>query len=189
VHADVLGLEEELAAGRLAGGVEVLGDFGLAVDRHAAAGQGHEVDAPAATVNAEHDAVVDQALPVQALTDSSLVEQIHRPLLQDTGPDAAFDVRAAAALEDDALDAGQVQDLGEQQPRRAGAHDPDLRSRHHGRAGWCRGATPAGSGGRGCRPIPRPPAMNGPGPCAIVGNARTFTQPRGSVTSLSTIPM
>jgi hypothetical protein len=131
VYAHVLGLEVEPAPSRLAGDVEVLGDLGLAVDRHAAAGQVDEVDAPAPAVDAQLDAAVDQPLAVQALADLRLVEQVHRPPLEHAGSDTALDVGAAASFQDDGLDAGQVQDLGEQQPRGAGAHDPDLGPRHH----------------------------------------------------------
>ena len=52
-----------------------------------------------------------------------------RDLLEHAGADAAEHVVAGLALEDDGVDAGLVQQLAEQQARRAGADDRDLGSR------------------------------------------------------------
>jgi hypothetical protein len=64
---------------------------------------------------------------VEPLGDVRLVEEVDRRLLENPRPDPPLDVVAAAQLEDDRLDAGQVQEVREHQPRRAGADDADLR--------------------------------------------------------------
>ena len=55
------------------------------------------------------DSVVRLCLPVQALVHPCLAQQGHRPLLDHPGADAAENVLAALALEDDAVDAAPVQ--------------------------------------------------------------------------------
>ena len=51
-------------------------------------------------------------------------------LLEHAGAHALLDVLARARLEDDRLDALQVEQVGQQQPGRAGADDPDLGVHH-----------------------------------------------------------
>ena len=67
-----------------------------------------------------------QALPVEAVGDAELPHQVDRVLLQEAGADAAFDVVAVAALEDDRVDAAGVEEEGEGEAGGAGADDPDL---------------------------------------------------------------
>ena len=69
--------------------------------------------------NADLDAVVHQALAVHARADAGLVEQVHGALLDHAGADAAEHVLAGLPLEDDVVDAVRVQQLAEQQSRRA----------------------------------------------------------------------
>ena len=83
-----------------------------------------------APVEAQLEAVVDEALAVQALGDAGLVEQVDGRLLEHAGAHARLDVLARARLEHDRLDALQVQQVGQQQPGRAGPHDPDLGVHH-----------------------------------------------------------
>ena len=85
-----------------------------------------EVDAVPAPVEAQLEAVVDQALAMQAVGQAGLVEQVDRALLEHAGAHARLDVLAAACLEDHGRDALSRQQVGQQQPGRAGAHDPDL---------------------------------------------------------------
>ena len=122
-----LGLEEQRLACCETGRDEILRDLGLAVDHDGlAAGQGLEVDAPAAAVDADVDAAVDEALAVHAGADAHLVQEVDRALLEHAGPDAALDMRAVVPLEHDRGDAGLVQELGQQEPGRARADDADL---------------------------------------------------------------
>jgi hypothetical protein len=56
-----------------------------------------------------------------------LAQQIDRSLLEHAGADAVLAVLAVARLEDDALDAGDLEQARKRQPGRAGADDADLR--------------------------------------------------------------
>src|SRR5262249_34649434 len=121
------------AAGVETGTDEVLDHLVLGVDRdRPTAGQPVEIDAVAAAAEAQLDAVVDGPLPVQPLADANLGQQIDRPLLQHAGPDRRLDLTACPPFEDDGFDFLQVEQVGEQQPRRAGAHDAHLGARARG---------------------------------------------------------
>ena len=80
------------------------------------------------------DPVVQQSFAMHARAEARLVEQVDRRLLEHAGADAAEHVFAAAALEDDVVDAGVVQQLAEEQARGTCADDRDLgaRGRHGG---------------------------------------------------------
>jgi hypothetical protein len=95
--------------------------------------------------------VVDEALAVQALGDAGGVEQVDRRLLEHAGPHAGLDVGARARLEHDRLDALQVQQVGQQQPGRAGPHDPDLGLHHPSAVGLGEHALGDGEGRVGRR--------------------------------------
>ena len=89
---------------------EVLHDLRLGVDRDgAAAGEHGEVDVVPFAVEAQLDAVVDQALGLQPLGGTALAQSVHRALLQHPGALPLLDVRAAPALQDDAVDPRPVQ--------------------------------------------------------------------------------
>ena len=82
----------------------------------------------APAVERQLDAVVDQPLAIEPLADADLVQQIDGALLEQAGADAGAQVLGRAPLEHDAIDAGQPQQPGEQQPGRPAADDPDLRA-------------------------------------------------------------
>ena len=67
------------------------------------------------------------------------LEEVDRALLEHAGTDAGLDVVAAAVLEHDRLDPGAVEQLREDEPRRAGADDRDLglRARHDSSSTAC----------------------------------------------------
>ena len=73
------------------------------------------------------DAVMEQRLALHARADAGRDQQIDHPLLDQSGTNARFAIVAAARLDDDAFDAGEVQEMRQHQPRWARAHDPDLR--------------------------------------------------------------
>jgi hypothetical protein len=87
------------------------------------------------TVEANLDALVNQAVPVHAGTHSGLIEQVGRPFFNDTGANSAQDIVGAALLEDDVRYAVLAQQLAQQQAGRAGADNDDLSTRHGGIAG------------------------------------------------------
>ena len=72
------------------------------------------------------DAVVPQALAAQAVADADRVHQIDRALLEHAGAHALDHVVPAAVLDDDRIDAVQVQQVAEHQPGGSGADDADL---------------------------------------------------------------
>ena len=63
------------------------------------------------------------------LTDAGAAQQIHHPLLEDTGPDAGQHVLGAAVFDDDRVDARAMEELPEQEAGRAGPHDGNLDAR------------------------------------------------------------
>ena len=67
-----------------------------------------------------------EAFPVHTLAHTGLVHQVDADLLENAGADPAKRVVCRLALQDHVVDAGLVQQLTEQQPRRAGADDGDL---------------------------------------------------------------
>jgi hypothetical protein len=71
--------------------------------------------------------VVDHPLAQQAVAHAELDEQVDGALLEHAGADTVLDVVARAVLEDDGVDALAVQQRAEDEARRAGPDDPDLR--------------------------------------------------------------
>jgi hypothetical protein len=71
---------------------------------------------------------MDETLALQPLTRAGRHEQVDDRLLQDPRPDARLDVLAAPVLEDDAVDALQVEQVRERQACRPGPDDRDLRA-------------------------------------------------------------
>ena len=128
VHRDVSRLEQERPFRREASGDEVLHDFLLAVDRDAPAREVGERDPVPAPLEAQLDPVMNDALAVQALGHAHLGQQVDGSLLEHARPDALLDVLAAARLEDDGVDALQVQQVRKRQTRRPGADDRYLRA-------------------------------------------------------------
>src|SRR5262249_26273885 len=72
------------------------------------------------------ESVVDLALAVHPLAALRLAHQLGEAVLQHAGADAREHVVAAVFLEHDVVDALEVQELGQQQPRRPAADDADL---------------------------------------------------------------
>ena len=130
VHADVLGFVDCLRSRRLARIHEVARDFGLAVDHDVAAGQALEVDAQPPGAEPQLDAIVYQAFGMQAFAYAKAVEHFDRALLEHAGADALEHIILAALLDDQRVDAGLVQQLAEQQPRRPRADDRNLDAHH-----------------------------------------------------------
>jgi hypothetical protein len=108
---------------------QISNDFVLAVDGdRLAAGQFGEVDAMPRPVAADIEAIVTQAVALKASPDAHRDQQIHGALLQHACPHAVDDVLAAAILDDDRVDAVEVQQVPKQQARRPRANDAYLRS-------------------------------------------------------------
>jgi hypothetical protein len=78
------------------------------------------------------EAVMHQALAVHALGHAGLAHQVDKAVFQHAGADATQHVVGRMALQDHIVDAAAMQQLAQQQPRRAGADDGDLRLDGHG---------------------------------------------------------
>jgi hypothetical protein len=74
---------------------------------------------------------MDQAFAIHALPHSGPAQELRRTLLEDPGADPALDVLPAPVLEDHGVDAGPVEEVGEQEAGRSGTHDPDLAALGH----------------------------------------------------------
>ena len=128
VNGDVGGLEQDLSAIRKSARNKILDHLLLAVDGDALPDQLDEIDVVQRAVEAEVEPVVEQALALHPLADAGLDQQIARPVFDQAGADAAFDVGAAAVLQNDGIDALKMQEMRQHQPGRPGADDPHLRS-------------------------------------------------------------
>src|SRR6185436_2393403 len=80
----------------------------------------------ALAVEAQLDAVVDEALAVEPVGEPGVVEELDGALLEDARADAVLDVLAAARLEHDRVDSLEVEEVRKQQPGRLGPDDSDL---------------------------------------------------------------
>ena len=119
--------------------------LGLAIDHHASAGKTLQIDPVRAAVEREFDAVVRKTLAHHPRPDTSLVQQIDRAPLEQSGPDARLDILTRLPLKDDGFDAARVQQLGQQQPGRARADDGDLGFGHGSSASDAHRAQPEAS--------------------------------------------
>jgi hypothetical protein len=93
------------------------------------------------TVKAELDALMNEALPMHAGTDTGLIEQLGSTPFDDPGADASEYILGAALLEHDVIYAVLAQELPEQQAGRSGANDRHLRT-HQRAAGGNAAGTP-----------------------------------------------
>ncbi len=127
MQTHVLDVKENLAAVGQPSRDQILDDLLLAVDRDPLADQTTEIEMMQRAVEAEKDAVMPHRLALQAFADAGLHQQVGCPLLEHAGAHALLDIGTAAAFEHDRVNATAVQQMGEHQPRGAGADNPDLR--------------------------------------------------------------
>ena len=128
MDADVGRLEQDLAAIGEPPVDQILHHLLLAIDGHALADELAEIDVVQGAAEAEIDAVVEHAFALHARAHADLDQEVARPLLDQSGADAALDIVAAAVLQHDGLDARQMQEMRQHQPGRPGADDTDLRA-------------------------------------------------------------
>ncbi len=126
MQRDVLDFEKDRAAGRHAGGDQILHHFLLAVDGDGMPGEPLQIDAMAAAVEEDLHPFVLQALHASA-------DQRRRPPsgCRRSGAPARRRERGSrcsggSSLEHHRIDASQVKQLGEQQAGGAGADNGDL---------------------------------------------------------------
>ena len=119
-----IGLEVQRTRRRNARVDQIPDDFVLSVDRDGlASGQLGQIDAMPPPLKADEESLVPQPRASKSRTDAHRVQQVHGSLLEDAGPHAVDDVVAAAVLDDDGIDAVEVQQMAEQQPCRTCADD------------------------------------------------------------------
>jgi hypothetical protein len=74
--------------------------------------------------------MVDEPVPTHPVPHAGLGHQVDGPLLQDARLDGLLDVVAGAQVDDDRVDAAQVQQVRQHQPGRARSDDPHLCAHH-----------------------------------------------------------
>jgi hypothetical protein len=126
VHAHIAHFKENLSALMQPQLDQVFDDLLLAVDGDALAHQLAKIDVVQCLVEREMNAVVKHALMLHARAGSDLDEKIRRPLLEEPGADAVLDIRPAAILQYDGVDAGTMQKMREHEAGRTRPHDTDL---------------------------------------------------------------
>ena len=129
MYGEIVHLKHDLSPGLQTRLHQVLYHFLLRVhgDR-AATGQLGQIDAVTASAEAEPDSIMPQSFALQTLADASFDHQIDRALFQHARPHAIFNVLAAAALQNNRLNARQVQQMGEHQAGRSRPDNTDLGS-------------------------------------------------------------
>ena len=131
VEGDVLDLVAQVAASFLPHGDQILDHLVLAVDHDRAARQLPEIDAMAAAAEADLDPVVDEPFRIDPGAEPDRAQEVDDALLEDAGAHAGDHVLLRPVLEDDRLDALEVEQVREQQARRPCADDSDLRPARH----------------------------------------------------------
>ncbi len=127
VQFDLGDLEDQGPAAVEAGGDQVLDDLLLAVDRDPApAGELVEGDVVVAALEAQVDAVMDEALLDHPISDPHLDHQVDGALFEHSGPHPLLYIGPVTRLDDHRVDALQVQQPPEHEPGRPGADDSDL---------------------------------------------------------------
>jgi hypothetical protein len=126
VYAHLRRLVDRRATRSRSRGHQITSHLSLAKDGHAPTGQRSKVDPMQLLIERELDAVVHEAFGVQASRGVHPVEQRHRRLFEDTRANAPEHMFRSALLDEHIVDSGQVQQLPEQQPGRAGSDDGDL---------------------------------------------------------------
>jgi hypothetical protein len=111
-----------LALGQACGD-QVLDHLGLRVDRDRPAGELAEVEVVALPGELQVDATVLDAFLVQPGAEAGGAHQLDRARLQQPGALARLDVLAGAVLDDDGLDAGPPEQMGQHQTGRARTDD------------------------------------------------------------------
>ena len=91
-------------------------------------GQLLEVNAMAASMEAQLDSMVDHAFALHPFTHSGFCEQVDRALFQNACADSFLDILPAAIFDDDRFDSLQMEKVGEHQASRPCAYDSDLRA-------------------------------------------------------------
>jgi hypothetical protein len=126
VQTDVIDLKKNLATISKSLCDQILDDLLLAIDGDALADQLAKVDLVERAVETEMNAIVREPLALHALAHTGVDQEIARPLLDQPGADAALDIVAAAILNDDGVDALEMQKMREHEAGGPGTDNSDL---------------------------------------------------------------
>ena len=117
---------------------EILDDLMLGIHGDSLAGQGAQINALTAAVEAQFEAVMNEALAKHAFAQPGFHQEVHRNLFKDAGANGGLDVLPAARLDQHRFDADSVQQMRQHEPGRACtnyshlcAHRPLLVGRVH----------------------------------------------------------
>ena len=125
VHRDVRRVEVESSTGLQAQADQVLDDLGLTVDDdRASVREVAQRDAVPLARELHLDAMMHEALALQAFASAGLDEEVDDRLLEDAGADACLDVLAAPVFQDHRVDALEVQEVSEGESCWACTDDP-----------------------------------------------------------------
>src|SRR5688572_2547321 len=128
VYRDFLSLEIQRSRRRGPRVDQIPDNLILSIDRDGlTACQRAEIDAMPSSLETDIEPLVTQPGSLKPRANAHRVEQVHGTLLQDAGPDAVDDIVPAAVLDNDGIDAIEVKEMAQQQPRGAGADNSDLR--------------------------------------------------------------
>ena len=111
MHTHTVDLEPDLATLFATRFNQIFHNLLLRVDRDAAPRQLLEIDAMTTPVEAQLDSIVDKAFPLHSLPYAHFREQINCALFQDSGSHPLFAVFPASSLDDDRLNALQMQQV------------------------------------------------------------------------------
>ena len=81
----------------------------------------------ALTAELHIDTPMLESFAMQAIRKTQLVQQGNGAVLEDASPDAGFHVLPGPGFQDHALDPRPLQQVGQDETRRPGPDDPDLR--------------------------------------------------------------
>src|SRR5207245_8752655 len=113
----------------------------------AATGQRRKVDPVPAAAQAQLDAVMRETLAGETLAHAGAFEKLHGTMFEHAGAHAMIDVVGASCIDDDRLDAFEMQQMREQQSCRSRADDAHLRAHWPSARTAARRALCAPSGG------------------------------------------
>ena len=115
------------SAQSLASFEEIARHLGLAIDGNSApTSQTGQIQTMPPAREGNVQPFVDQSLCLQPTRHTRLAEKVNRALLEDAGADPPHDMRFRSPLEYDRFHSPQMQQLRQQQARRASSDDGDL---------------------------------------------------------------
>src|SRR5580704_1537322 len=126
VHGGVFDVEVDFPAVGQATRDQVGHDFFLVINDDVFIDQLAEIDVVRPTIEREINAVMDHGLAFHAIANARLDQKLRHPMLHQARADASLAIGAAPVFNDDGVNAGEMKEVREHQPGRAGAHDANL---------------------------------------------------------------